>query len=375
MVTVLFIDDDSFMLRALRRLAQRFRPDWNFITTDDASNWQQVLQPDESPALIVCDYLMPNVNGDKVLIDVMNTYPTAIRALLTGDTTAEVVKGLGDEAHFIIAKPFNDEDLKRLFLCVERVEKMDVDEKMRKMLGNVSLLMPLPQAVKRVRLALQSEKASADTLAEEVASEPIAAAKVLQLANSAFMGFSRTTWSLEEAIKRLGTDLLLVLLTSIGVASYSEAFVEAKKHKAITEKALNTALLSKELSSAITLSTEESELAFSTALLSGIGHLVLAHPSWQARFGQSFDHFDQNSLANIINVYVLTLWGYPDDFCNAMSELNQSDHEDCASTLLVKVAQAAIDNNNRIPREYVIGLPPSPMRDALLALTDKSSSQ
>ncbi|MGB2265071.1 MAG: hypothetical protein ACPH3C_07780, partial [Glaciecola sp.] len=69
MVTVLFIDDDSFMLRALRRLAQRFRPDWNFITTDDASNWQQVLQPDESPALIVCDYLMPNVNGDKVLID------------------------------------------------------------------------------------------------------------------------------------------------------------------------------------------------------------------------------------------------------------------------------------------------------------------
>ncbi len=59
MVTVLFIDDDSFMLRALRRLAQRLRPDWDFITTDDASNWQQAIEANNPPTLVVCDYLMP----------------------------------------------------------------------------------------------------------------------------------------------------------------------------------------------------------------------------------------------------------------------------------------------------------------------------
>ena len=102
MVTVLFIDDDDFMLRALRRLAQRLRPDWNFITVDDGSSWQHEIDATRPPHLVVCDYLMPKMNGDKVLAEVMNAYPTSIRAMLTGDATIEVIKGLGDESHFIV---------------------------------------------------------------------------------------------------------------------------------------------------------------------------------------------------------------------------------------------------------------------------------
>lgn len=374
MTTVLFIDDDGFMLRALRRLAQRLRPDWIYITTEDAANWQQALDPNNPPDLVVCDYLMPIINGDKVLVEVMNTYPTAIRAMLTGDTTVEVIKGLGDEAHFILAKPFNDEDFKRLFICVERLKEMKLDETMRVMLSDVSLLLPLPQSVKRVRFALKNESVSAEALAETVSSEPIVVAKVLQLANSAFMGFSRTTWSLEEAIKRLGTDLLLVLLTSIGVASYSEEFVEVKQHKAITEKALKTALLSKELSSAAMLPNEQAELAFSTALLSSIGHLVVAHPSWQHRFGGPFNHINEDSLANTINVYILTLWGYPEDVCHTMSLLYQDYQENSQeypSALIVRAAQMSIENHNRIPEEWVLSLPSSPIQKTLLTLVNK----
>jgi len=377
MVTVLFIDDDSFMLRALRRLAHRLRPDWDFITTDDASNWQQAIEANNPPTLVVCDYLMPKMNGDKVLTEVMNVYPTSVRTMLTGDATIEVIKGLGDESHFIIAKPFNDEDFERLFSCVERLNAMEINEKMRMMLSDASLLLPLPHSVKLVRLALQNDSASAETLADVVSSELIVAAKILQLANSAFMGFSRTTWSLEESIKRLGTDLLLVLLTSIGVGSYSEKFVEAKQHQVITEKALHTALLSKELSAAAMLSPEESDLAFSTALLSGIGQLVFAHPSWQQRLGQPFGHLNQNSIVNTINVYLLTLWGYPEDLCKIIKCLLQShddNRKEYPSAVIVKASEAAIDNDNRIPRDWVIGLPPSPIRESLLALSDKQLS-
>lgn len=377
MVTVLFIDDDDFMLRALRRLAQRLRPDWNFITVDDGSSWQHEIDATRPPDLVVCDYLMPKMNGDKVLAEVMNTYPTSIRAMLTGDATIEVIKGLGDESHFIIAKPFNDEDFKRLFSCVERLKEMKIDEKMRMMLGDASLLLPLPHSVKRVRMALENDQTTAETLAETVSSDPFVAAKILQLANSAFMGFNRTTWSLEESIKRLGTDLLLVVLTSIGVGKYSETFVEANQHKAITEKTLQTALLSKELGAVVKLSSEESDLAFSSALLSGIGELVVAHPSWEKRFGEPFSHIDRKSIVNNINIYLLTLWGYPEDVCNVIKFFLQrqaDNHKESPSAVIVLAAQVAIDNNNRIPRDWVTELPPSQIRELLLPLSDKQLS-
>ncbi|MFB2815649.1 hypothetical protein ACE014_17545 [Shewanella xiamenensis] len=82
MFNVLFVDDDSFMLRALLRLAKRLRPDWQFWTEEDGLNWAKSIANDVNVDLIICDYLMPDVNGDRVLVEVSKHYPQAIRAYL-----------------------------------------------------------------------------------------------------------------------------------------------------------------------------------------------------------------------------------------------------------------------------------------------------
>lgn len=69
MFNVLFVDDDSFMLRALLRLAKRLRPEWQFWTEEDGLNWAKSIPHNVNIDLIVCDYLMPDINGDSVLIE------------------------------------------------------------------------------------------------------------------------------------------------------------------------------------------------------------------------------------------------------------------------------------------------------------------
>ncbi len=359
MFNVLFVDDDSFMLRAILRLAKRLRPDWQFWTEEDGLNWAKSIANDVNVDLIICDYLMPDVNGDRVLVEVSKHYPQAIRALLTGDTTEEVVCKAGKTAHFVLSKPFNEQDIVQLLTSVERVHKLPFSQDVRAMLGASALLLPLPDIVQQVRKVLLNQQSEAADIVDLIAHEPIITAKLLQLANSAFLGFSRTTLSIEEAIKRLGVDLTSAIISSIAIEQSATSIIDKSAQSRINEHAYQLALNAQKIAKALNLQKSLQEELFIAALMSSIGELILASRIWQDSFASQFTEWPVRKLIVSISAYLLTLWGYSESLCDnilssAEPEVSNVEHN---LALLLCLAHYATKYHGRIPDEILNKLP------------------
>lgn len=110
-IKILFVDDEEFILKALRRL---FLDD-NYIifTTTSAEEGLEILKKEE-PQIIVSDYRMPGMNGIDFLRKAYIRKPDAVRIVLSGYAdTAIVVRAINEgQIYKLIPKPWNDDELK-----------------------------------------------------------------------------------------------------------------------------------------------------------------------------------------------------------------------------------------------------------------------
>ncbi|MBU2071584.1 MAG: HDOD domain-containing protein [Gammaproteobacteria bacterium] len=359
MFNVLFIDDDDFMLRALLRLARRLRPNWQFFTAIDATSWRNAVSASTKLDLVICDYLMPLVNGDKVLAEVAQSYPGAVRALLTGDTTEEVVCSASKIAHFVLSKPFNERDILQLFQSVELTHSLPVSAEVREMLGNSALLMPLPSVVKKVRDVLLNEQFEPADIVDIVQHEPLITARILQLANSAFMGFSRTTASLEEAIKRLGVKLTSAVITSIALEQTLAPSLDQDTHRKINGLAFDVALNCRVLSRKLGYKQDAQDELFVAALMTAIGALITATKQWQNKYSDSYANWPPGKLHAVVSAFMLTLWGYSESLRQTVLLSTDPDFNNVEGNLalLLFLARQRQINNGVIPIEVLNRLP------------------
>ncbi|MBU2112298.1 MAG: HDOD domain-containing protein [Gammaproteobacteria bacterium] len=371
MFNVLFIDDDDFMLRALLRLAKRLRPDWCFMTSSQARGWQDDIGSQSKLDLVICDYLMPQLNGDRVLADVADFYPGAVRALLTGDTTEEVVCNASKIAHFVLCKPFNERDILQLFMSVELTHALPVSTEVREMLGNSALLMPLPSVVKKVRDVLLNEQFEPADIVDVIQHDPVITARILQLANSAFMGFSRTTVSLEEAINRLGVKLTTAIITSIAFEQASAALIDKNTHRKINDDAFELAVNSRQLSRKLGYKQEAQEELFVAALLTAIGALITATPQWQEKYRDLYSDWPPIKRDLVVSAFMLTLWGYADSLRQTVLSSAAPDFSEPEGNLalVLFLARQRLANNGVIPTEVLNRLPDLPYRQLLSKIT------
>jgi len=109
--TVLFVDDEVNILRALQRLL-RSEP-MNLLT---ASTPEQALSliAQEDVNVIVTDQRMPEMSGVDLLSTVRDRQPEIVRMMMTGYTEMRIaVEAINrGEIFRLITKPWNDEDLK-----------------------------------------------------------------------------------------------------------------------------------------------------------------------------------------------------------------------------------------------------------------------
>lgn len=319
---VLFIDDDSFMLKALLRAALRLRPDWTYYLSDDAQHWPSALPESVVPDLIVSDYLMPDLNGDVVLAQAMAIYPQTVRVLMTGDTNEEVVSSVSLQAHFVLSKPFSEQDLQQLFDCVDRVRSLQMPLSLRRLLGQADNLPVLPAIIRQLRQVLSGEHADLASAVDLVAHEPVIAARLMQLANSAFLGYSRPTHSLQEALMRLGLRLVEAIVTLMAVDDAVAASAADGSHRRISECSFRMAGQVRQLAQVAQLGTDQQDLLYVSALLSALG--PLSKLKWQQQAGAVPAQINGVSSDSVITVYLLTLWGYPAALCEL--ELAQCQH-------------------------------------------------
>jgi putative nucleotidyltransferase with HDIG domain len=109
--SILFVDDEVNILKALRRLT-RHEP-WTVLC---ASRGVEALETlDHSPAqVVVSDQRMPEMSGVDLLQAVRDRHPDVVRMMLTGYTEMNVAVDAINrgEIYRLITKPWNDEELK-----------------------------------------------------------------------------------------------------------------------------------------------------------------------------------------------------------------------------------------------------------------------
>jgi response regulator RpfG family c-di-GMP phosphodiesterase len=109
--TVLFVDDEVNILRAVQRLL-RHEP-CRVLTASRGSEALGLLANDAAQ-VVVSDQRMPEMNGVELLSVIRERHPDAVRMMLTGYTEMNVaVEAINrGEIYRLITKPWNDEELK-----------------------------------------------------------------------------------------------------------------------------------------------------------------------------------------------------------------------------------------------------------------------
>lgn len=111
MSTVLIVDDEQPVLRALQRLLHR--DGFRILTADSGASALDVLSREEV-AVIVCDQRMPQMSGAEVLSEAYRMQPETVRITLTGyaDFTS-VQHSINDgRVSQLLLKPWDDEHLR-----------------------------------------------------------------------------------------------------------------------------------------------------------------------------------------------------------------------------------------------------------------------
>ncbi|MGQ3054113.1 MAG: HD domain-containing phosphohydrolase [Roseateles sp.] len=125
---ILFVDDESSILSALRRL---FRPEGYRVLLAESGKAGLALLETEPVDLVVSDMRMPEMDGASLLEQVRERWPAVGRVLLTGyadiGSTVEAINR--GQIHRYIAKPWDDREL---LMCVrDSLERRRLDKENR----------------------------------------------------------------------------------------------------------------------------------------------------------------------------------------------------------------------------------------------------
>ncbi len=192
----------------------------------------------------------------------------------------------------------------------------------------LSSLPSAPLAYVELTRMLNDERASARDVAEVVARDVAMAAKVLQLANSAFFGTGRTINQLTEAVTRVGLNNLRALTLSVGAF---ERFTPGTPIPGFSIAALQAhstlvARIARRIAPAAT--TDD---AFAAGMLHDVGLLILAsqEPAYlaetmatarsESRPLYEVELSSRGSSHAELGAHLLDLWGIPHTIVEAVA--------------------------------------------------------
>ncbi len=216
--TILFVDDESSVLSSLRRLMRK--EGWNLLFAQSGLEGLEKLKEQEVD-LVVSDMRMPNMDGATFLKKVQQLYPDTTRIVLTGFAERSSVTEAFSNADIyeLIPKPWDDDELKQVLH--DALEHAHDHEHARpglhKIINEIDALPPLPNTYAELRKALRkTQVSSTEPVAKVIVSDPMIAARILQVANSAFFGQRRKVDTISRAIFVLGLELVQNLVMSAG---------------------------------------------------------------------------------------------------------------------------------------------------------------
>lgn len=255
------------------------------------------LQAELLPSMVIVDDISGQLSAE-LLQQVAVEHPHALRVLcLPMMQDEQLIMQLG-AFHLFYSRTLSATQLSELLFRPQLLTQLPLPlHAVKAVLAAHHLPVAAPIAVQLQEMLLDPDLAI-ETLLPVVERDAVLSSRLLQLANSPYMGFARATSSLEIAISRIGLNLVYGLVITLAAADVEpdtpmpDWLLWSWQH----------ARWSRQFAAAVELSLEVQELAFSCALLSGIGEAVL-------RSEPATDGLLQLSSAQISAV-LMTVWGF-----------------------------------------------------------------
>jgi HD-like signal output (HDOD) protein/CheY-like chemotaxis protein len=312
---ILFVDDEPLILSAIQR--SLFDTDWEIICAESGEEALEIL-PIEKPDVIVSDMRMPNMNGAELLEKVFALYPDTVRIILSGQSDQKTALQTSFVAHQWLDKPCNQEvltdTLKRIDTALHELPSKDI----KAAVGQASTLPSPPSTFIEIYKLLSTGAANTESVANIIEKDPALTAKMLQLTNSAFFLRGSKITNVNDAIVRLGLDLVnrVVLLTESYSKTPGDNFLN------VGEEQLHGLIISKLAAQIAPKELKE------PAMLAGLLHEIGKHVLIQAFPGEADEYMSilkqgYNSELIVserklfhtdhaqIGAYLLFLWGFP----------------------------------------------------------------
>ena len=115
---ILCVDDEKIILQSLKaQIKKHFGDRFVYEFAESGSEaWEVIEELQEDGVeilLIVSDWLMPNMKGDELLIQVHQKYPNIVKIMLTGQADQEAITRTQRQAnlHSCLYKPWQEQEL------------------------------------------------------------------------------------------------------------------------------------------------------------------------------------------------------------------------------------------------------------------------
>ena len=320
---ILFVDDEPQILRLLELMLKPLLNEWDM---EFARSGQEALERMRKQPfdILVSDMRMPGMTGVELLNEVMRRHPRTVRVILSGYADQETVHQSIGVTHMYLSKPVEPKVLKSILLRLRSLNGRMVNGRIRTLVSESGHLPSIPKVYFEIMNALQSPSVSSHEVGAIVGMDPGLTAKVLQLANSAYVGSASNVGNPEEAVQFLGVGMIAALaLTHQLFASLDPQKYHDFEVEKLWNHSVQTGLVARNLVRLETRDANLGELAFTAGLLHDVGKLILldrATDSYRlvrrkAKLGNTALRLVERAEYDVdhadVGGYLLGIWGLP----------------------------------------------------------------
>jgi HD-like signal output (HDOD) protein len=358
---LLFVDDESLVLEGLRRTLHSMREQWDmtFVTGADQALEALARQPYDA---IITDMKMPRMDGAQLLEEVKNRYPAIVRMVLSGQANQEAVLRSVGPAHQYLSKPCDPQEIKLRLAQAFVMRDLLHNETVRALVSGLRTIPSLPGMYYEIMAELRSEDASLVRIARIISKDAGMTAKVLQLANSAFMGVRYEVSNPTQAVTLIGTEMVRALVLSVHVFSQFEGHRGTEPYlTALWEHSIAVGCLAQRIAAGEKCGKGLVDESFTAGLLHEIGKLVLL-----AQMPKEYNAILEmvkdgpGSLASTerdqfgcthaeLGAYLMSIWGLPNPLIHAVAyhdRPSESVEKRFSSLTAVHGADAVVSSTN-----------------------------
>lgn len=355
---VLFVDDDPMILASLRRQILMKLPDLELVFFDSAAKAISFLEESSpAPSIVFSDVRMPEIDGPAFLAKIAAHHPCTVRFALTGQSEAEQLAQTFQVAHQVLSKPMDSAKLlnliKSTLLFQTSLNGAPIEPHLVQILEGQGSFANLTEVFAMIR----AEDVSLDSIAKRIEKDLTLKARLLGVANSAFVSPSRPVTTVLGAISLLG-------LRVVG-AIYSGHMMQAKlaKDPPVQSEARRSldygTRLAVELQRAahqLSLPDDLLDKAFLAATYFSFGRVLFATfggREYREIREQSCDEsleLEQQEIERfgisqeVAGAYKLFLWGLDAETCLAIANLTHQSPGSAAVREAIDVARARVSD-------------------------------